>query len=51
MDMLVDSIDFDVKKAEAKIDKKVEKERPNHLKYAAKKFVIEYLRCKKSFET
>jgi len=50
MDMLVDSIEFAVKQKEAAIDKKVEKERPNHLKFAAKKFVLEYLRCKKSFE-
>ncbi len=50
MDMIVDPIDFDVKKTEELIDKKVEKERPGHLKFSAKKYVLEYLRCKKSFE-
>lgn len=38
------------KLAEDVIDQKIEKERPNHLKFSAKKYVLEYLRCKKSFE-
>jgi len=53
MDALVDGIDFDVvekKKREAMIDNKLEKQRPEHLKFAAKKYVLEYLRCKYSFE-
>jgi hypothetical protein len=49
-DMLIDAIDFDVKKKEEAIDERIEKERPNHLKFAAKKYVLEYLKCKKSFE-
>ena len=50
MDMIVDAIDFDVQTKDAIIDKKLEKEKPKHLKHSAKKYVLEYLRCKKSFE-
>ncbi len=50
MDMIVDAIDFDVQTKDAIIDKKIEKEKPKHLKHSAKKYVLEYLRCKKSFE-
>lgn len=50
MDTLVDAIDFDSKAKEAIIDKKLENDRPGHLKFAAKKYVLEYFRCKKSFE-
>jgi len=50
MDMLVDKKTFDIKKRDTLINKKIEDERPNHLKYSAKKHVMEYLKCKKSFE-
>lgn len=50
MDMIVDPVDYKVHEKDKIIDKKVEKERPNHLKFSAKKYVLEYLRCKKSFE-
>jgi hypothetical protein len=50
MDTIVDAVEFDVKKTEKRIDKKIEKERPQHLKFSAKKYVLEYLRCKKNFE-
>ena len=50
MDTLVDAVEFDVQKTEKRIDKQLAKNRPQHLKFSAKKYVMEYLKCKKSFE-
>ena len=50
MDTLVDAVKFDIQKTEKRIDKQLEKNRPQHLKFSAKKYVMEYLKCKKSFE-
>ena len=50
MDTLVDAVEYDVQKTEKRIDKQLAKNRPQHLKFSAKKYVMEYLKCKKSFE-
>lgn len=50
MDTLVDAVEFKVQQKEKIIDERIEKEKPQHLKHSAKKYVMEYLRCKKSFE-
>jgi hypothetical protein len=50
MDTLVDAVEFKIQQKEKIIDKRIERDKPQHLKHSAKKYVMEYLRCKKSFE-
>jgi hypothetical protein len=50
MDTLVDAVEFKIRQKEKVIDKRIERDKPQHLKHSAKKYVMEYLRCKKSFE-
>ena len=49
-DAIVDAIDYNVQHTNKRIDEKIKEDRPRHLKHATKKYVIEYLRCKNSFE-
>jgi hypothetical protein len=50
MDTLIDAVEYKIHKKKQLIEKRLEKDRPQHLKHSAKKYVMEYLRCKKSFE-
>jgi hypothetical protein len=50
MDAIVDKISFDVQKKDKKIDERLAKEAPDHLKFSAKKYILEYMKCKHSFE-
>lgn len=49
MDMITD-VGFDIEETNKRIDTVINRGRPDHLKHSAKKYVMEYLRCKNSFE-